>query len=93
MKLPNSNFGKFSLFFGTQFAIYALIVANVRAYTQVRYAWTAGTDVVFASLNFVVTQAVAKQETGDRVAWIGYVLGGTMGSLAAIWITVRLYGA
>ena len=93
MKLPTSNLGRFSLFFSTQFAIYALLVANVRAYTQVRYVWTAGTDVVFATLNFFVTQAIAKQETGDKISWVAYVLGGTSGSLAAIWVTVRLYGA
>lgn len=81
---------QFWFFFGMEFFAYFLIVANTRAFTLGLYGWTALTDCIFSFSNFYFISKVAKTES--RAAWAGYTLGGTLGSLASIWLTVHVYG-
>ena len=46
--------------------------------------------MVFATANFFVIKKVAAAETNAALA--GYVLGGTTGSVIALWVTKRLMG-
>lgn len=88
-----------ALFFGsTQFLSYFLIVANTRAYTQGTYIWTAITDALFASQSWIVgllwAQIAVEKSEDNSKGWagVGYVIGGTLGSLASIFVTKLLYG-
>jgi len=94
MNLPTSNTGRFFFYFSVQFLVYGLVVANGRAYVQGLYAWTAVTDALIAAVNFLVVRKMAKESQDDLhgPSFIGYVLGGTMGSLFSIWITKMVYG-
>lgn len=76
-------------FFAVELLSYFLIVANTRAFTQGLYGWTALTDFIFAGSNFLIIQRVSKAET--KAAWAGYTLGGTCGSLIAIFVTKHVY--
>lgn len=94
MKMPTSHFGRFFFYFCVQFTSYALVVANGRAYVLGDYMWTAVTDASIAALNFVVIRRMVK-DFGEELhgpSLAGYVIGGTLGSLFAIWITKIVYG-
>ncbi len=95
MKMPTSNTGKFWFYFIVQFTSYALIVANGRAYVLGSYLWTAITDALIATLNFVVLRKMMKDSKDDDIhgpSIFGYVIGGTLGYLFSIWITKIVYG-
>lgn len=83
---------RFSLFASTQALSYFLIVANTRAYTQGHYGWTAGTDGVYAALQFFLLRRLVKDDATDPWSFAGYVIGGVIGSLLSIAVTTRLYG-
>jgi hypothetical protein len=84
---------RFAFWFCIQFVQYGLVVANGRAYVLGSYGATAVTDLSIATLNFVMTiKMVENKEHRDRWSMAGYVLGGTLGSLASIYITTRVYG-
>jgi len=95
-KAPKTTPGKFLFYFLIQFISYAILVANGRAYMLGSYFWTAATDTLFASMNFIVLRCVMKDvnSSDDLHGWsmLGYVIGGTFGSLFAIWVTKNLYG-
>jgi hypothetical protein len=84
---------RFAFWFVVQFIQYALVVANGRAYVLASYMATAVTDLLIATLNFVImVKFVENKDHRDRWSMAGYVTGGTLGSLAAIYITTRIYG-
>ncbi len=94
MKMPISSIGRFWFYFCVQFTSYALVVANGRAYVLGDYMWTAVTDASIAALNFIVLRKMVK-DSGEELhgpSLAGYVIGGTLGSLAAIYITKIVYG-
>ena len=98
VRAPKTNFQKFWFYYLIQFVSYSILVANGRAYMMGSYVWTAATDMCFTAMNFVVLRSVMKdvKDSNDELqgaSFWGYVLGGTSGSLAAIWITKHLYGA
>lgn len=73
------------------FTSFFIIVANTRAYTQGFYMWTAVTDLMFCAMAFTITKKVSESKT--KWDHLGYVLGGTIGAQASIYITKILYGA
>lgn len=84
----------FAFWFAAEFTIYALVVANGRAYNQANYGATAVTDGLISAFNFWF--AVKFIEGKDNRTWpalAGCVCGGVTGSLCSIFITRRLYGA
>jgi hypothetical protein len=96
-KAPKTNFGRFWFYYLIQFVSYAILVANGRAYMLGSYFWTAVTDTLFATMNFVVARVIYKdmKDSNDQLhGWslLAYVVGGTSGSLFAIWVTKHLYG-
>jgi hypothetical protein len=92
--LPKSNIGRGLFYFCMQFSSYAILVANGRAYMQGSYFWTATTDLIFATQNFFFIRKLAKDSNEELhgPSLIGYVLGGVLGSLFAIWVTKYVYG-
>lgn len=83
----------FAFWFAAEFTIYALVVANGRAYNQGNYAATLLTDMTISGFNFWF--AVKFIEGKDNRTWpalAGCVLGGGTGSVCSIFITKWLYG-
>lgn len=76
---------------GLMFVQYFLVVANTRAFTQGNYAWTAATDAVLLVSGFFTTQLVARAKSKSAMIW--YIVGGTIGSQVAIYITKLVYGS
>ena len=77
----------------TEFVSFFLIVVNTRAYTQGLYLWTFVTDAFFISQSFFVAKwMVEVKEARGLPAYFGFLVGGTLGSLSAIWLTKHVYG-
>jgi len=89
-----SKFKVFIFWFAAEFVLYALVVANGRAFNQGLYAWTLGSDMMISAFNFWF--AVKFIEGKDNRSWpalVGCVLGGGTGSLISIALTKWAYGA
>ncbi len=83
----------FAFWFAAEFFIYAMLVANGRAYNQANYLATLTSDMVISGFNFWF--AVKFIEGKDNRTWpalVGCVLGGGAGSVFAIAVTKWLYG-
>lgn len=77
----------------TEFLSFFLVVVNTRAYTHGLYLWTLATDSFFITQSFFVSRwMIEVKEARGFNAFLGFLFGGTLGSLAAIWLTKYLYG-
>lgn len=79
------------LFFITQFISYTLFVLNGRAFNQSAYVITFVSDLFFGLYGFFVIKAINESKHGW--AWVGYMLGGSFGSLFGIWVSKLILGA
>jgi len=77
-------------FFFMQMLAYGLATWNFRALAFANYLHTGVSDTAIAALNFLVIKKVG--EAKDRSAFLGYVIGGPIGSLLSIYITKILFG-
>ena len=77
---------------GIQTISYGLLVINYRAVAQAHYFWSALSDFAIATLSYFVIKRIA---TSDNTLhqWLGYALGGVVGSLFGIWISKVMLGA
>lgn len=83
----------FLIAFAAEFFSYFIIVCNTRAFTQGSYKWTLITDGLFITQSFYVMKWMTEvKEARGTAAYIGFLLGGTLGSLSAIFVTKNLYG-
>ena len=88
------NLKIFAFWFAAEFALYALVVANGRAYNQGHIAWTLVTDMLISAFNFSVGRKfIENADNRSYVAMAGCVLGGGTGSVCSIIVTRWLYGA
>lgn len=77
----------------TEWFCYFIIVCNTRAFTQGSYKWTLITDGLFITQSFFVAKWMMEvKEARGISAYLGFLLGGTLGSLSAIYVTKHLYG-
>jgi hypothetical protein len=93
MTVPKTSAGQFCMFFVAELLAYFIIVANTRAFTHGLYFWTAITDAFFSAQQFFFAKLMIDDPAARSWAsGAGCVLGGTCGSLIAIWVTKTLYG-
>lgn len=77
----------------TEFLSFFLIVVNTRAYSNGLYKWTLATDAFFITQNFWIAKwMVEAKDARGWTAYFGFLIGGTTGSLAAIFVTKLVYG-
>lgn len=83
----------FLFWFAAEFFIYAMIVANGRAYNQGNYLATITTDMIISGFNFwFAVKFIENKDNRSPWAMAGCVLGGGTGSISAIFITKLVYG-
>lgn len=88
-----SKLKRFAFWFGAEFVIYALVVANGRAYNQANYSATVVTDMLISAFNFgFAVKFIEDKDNRDRWSLAGCVLGGATGSVCSIFVTKWLYG-
>jgi hypothetical protein len=81
----------FLFWFALEFVLYALIVANGRAYNQGLLGYTFVTDMTISGFNFFIMDRFVKSDR-NRWAFAGCVCGGGMGSICSILLTKFVYG-
>src|ERR1700674_3725174 len=93
-KFPENKIAQFLICCFAEFVSFFIIVANTRAIAQGNYLWTAVTDTFFSTQGFVMAKLMIDDKNARSWACgAGYIFGGTLGSLFAIWCTKHLYGA
>ena len=74
------------ILFIIQIANYSLLVINYRAVAQAHYFWSALSDFACATFSFFVIKKIATSDNTFH-GWLGYALGGVVGSVLGIWIS------
>ena len=82
---------EFLLMFAIQVASYSIICINYRAVAQAHYTWSALSDFVFASLSYFVIKRIAHSDNTFH-QWLGYALGGVVGSVLGIYLSTVILG-
>jgi hypothetical protein len=82
---------EFLLMFAIQVATYSIICINYRAVAQAHYAWSALSDFIFASLSYFVIKRIATSDNTFH-QWLGYALGGVVGSVLGIYLSTVILG-
>ena len=82
---------EFSIMFFIQVVSYTLLCINFRAVAQAHYVQSAASDFVIATLSFFVIKKIANSD--DTVhQWLGYALGGVVGSILGIYTSTLMLG-
>lgn len=77
----------------TEFLSFFVIVINTRAFARGLYGWTFITDAFFISQQFFVAKwMIEAKDARGLPAYFGFLIGGTGGSLFAIFVTKHRYG-
>ena len=79
------------LLFGVQIVSYSLMVINFRAVAMANYFWSGLTDFSIATFSFFIIKKIAKSDDSFHL-WLGYALGGLVGSFVGIWISLKIHG-
>ena len=85
----NSKIKDALILFFIQIANYGLLVINYRAVAQAHYFWSAASDFACASFSFFVIKKIATSDNTFH-GWLGYSLGGVVGSVLGIWISTLM---
>jgi uncharacterized membrane protein YfcA len=82
---------EFSVMFFIQIVSYTLLCINYRAVAQAHYVQSAASDFIIATLSFFVIKKIAH---GDNTfhQWLGYALGGVVGSILGIYVSTLMLG-
>ena len=82
---------RFFLFFGAQFLLYGLLTWNYRAIANIWPVSVVSSDLAIALINFKLIKKIT--ESADHgSALYGYVLGGAVGSLSSIYLSLWVFG-
>lgn len=82
---------EFMIMFMIQTTSYGLLVINMRAVAQAHYFFSAISDFAIATLGYFVIKRIAHSDNTLH-QWLGYALGGVVGSLLGIWISKLMLG-
>ena len=83
---------EFSLMFTIQVISYSLLCINYRAVAQAHYFWSALSDFAIATLGYFVIKRIANSDNTLH-QWLGYALGGVVGSIFGIWLSTVMLGS
>jgi hypothetical protein len=77
----------------TEFVSFFIIVLNTRAFTHALIGWTMLTDALFITQSFLVSKwMVEDRNARGPSAFLGFLIGGELGSVLAILLTTKIYG-
>ena len=83
---------EFGLMFIIQVVSYGLLCINYRAVAQAHYLWASLSDFAIATLGYFVIKRLAHSDNTLH-QWLGYALGGVVGSLFGIWLSTFILGS
>lgn len=70
---------------GGQALAYLVLVVNMRALNRGKYLATAGTEIVYALMNFFLLHRIVEARSWQEA--VAYTTGCTTGTMAAMWLT------
>jgi hypothetical protein len=82
---------EFLIMFTIQVTSYSLLCINFRAVAQAHYFWASLSDFAIATLTYFVIKRIASSDNTLH-QWLGYALGGVVGSLLGIYLSTVLLG-
>jgi hypothetical protein len=82
----NPHYKNAAILCGLMFLNFMIQAVNIRAIALVRWEFIALTDALICILNFTMIQKVANAST--RVEQVWYTIGGTIGALSGVWLTL-----
>lgn len=85
------KFYDFSTMFMIQLALYTLLVINFRAVAQANVFWSVLSDIIIASMNFLIIRKIAKSED-SWLLFAGYTSGSAVGSVLGIALSKFIMG-
>jgi hypothetical protein len=85
------KFKEFLAMFFIQIVSYSLLCINFRAVAQAHYVQAAISDFTIATLGYLVIKKLANSDNSLH-QWLGYSLGGVVGSVLGIWLSKILLG-
>lgn len=77
--------------FVVQVVSYSLLCINYRAVAQAHYFQSAVSDFAIATLGYLVIKRIANSDNSLH-QWLGYAIGGVVGSIVGIWLSKVLLG-
>jgi len=83
---------EFLLMFIIQVTSYSLLCINFRAVAQAHYFWASLSDFAIATLGYFVLKHLATSASTVH-QWLGYALGGVVGSLLGIYLSTVMLGS
>ena len=83
---------EFGLMFSIQVVSYGLLCINYRAVAQAHYFWASLSDFAIATLSYFVIKRIATSDNTFH-QWLGYALGGVVGSLFGIYLSTVILGS
>lgn len=86
------NWKEFGLMFGVQFFQYCIICISFIALAKGRYVWTFVSDAACGLNSYFIIRRISNSDAKSHLGVIGYTLGGSSGSMLAIWLTKHLMG-
>jgi hypothetical protein len=76
-----------------QFLNWGICTISWRAVAQANYLMSVITDTSLATLTFLVLKKMMKSGENDTfMQWLGYTIGGVLGTVAGIYLSLRLLG-
>lgn len=85
--MQKNKWASFWQLFFIQLVQYCIVSISFISLSRENYLMTAITDTVYGFNAFFVIKRIVKSDDKVGLDAIGFVLGGTIGSLLAIWIT------
>jgi hypothetical protein len=83
---------EFLIMFATQVTSYSILCINYRAVAQAHYFWSALSDFAIATLGYFVIKRIANSDNTLH-QWLGYALGGVVGSILGIYLSTVILGS
>ena len=76
-----------------QFLNWGICTMSWRAVSQANYLASVITDTTLATLTFFAFKKLMQGKDEDSfIQWLGYTVGGVLGTLAGIYLSLRLLG-
>lgn len=76
-----------------QFLSWSICTISWRSVAQANYLASVITDTTFATVNFFLIKRIAKdKDDATFTSWLGYTVGGVLGTLFGIYSSIYLLG-
>jgi hypothetical protein len=85
---------KDALIFGVmQFLSWGICTISWRSVAQANYQASIVTDTILSTLNFLVIKKMMDgKDESSFIPWLGYTIGGVLGTVTGIWLSIRILG-